>query len=326
MCNYEEVMFCGHKCLRMYNDTVELFVTIDMGPRILGYNLLGKENLFCVLEDGQGHFEGEEFDNYYWPGASHDTTGGHRIWLAPEKSPETYYPDNTPVRYELRDASWTVFGKSMFFIPEPQKGNDMQIILDVEFMGGSKIKVHHRVTNLAPYTREMAIWGITMMNMNGVELVKHNSFDNGFLPNRKISLWSYSDSTDKRFINTKKYMGIKPDTNAETPFKFGTDPRKGEAVYCSGDQVFICRFPTYHNSERYVDNDCSFESYTSNCVMELETLDCIREFKGGREIDFKIIWEIVDNPGTPDITNDDDIDRFWDTTVKPMLDKDLKTR
>ena len=318
MFEFEEVIFAGHKCVRMYNDTVELFVTIDMGPRVLGYNLLGKDNMFCVLKDTDGNFNDEVFSNYYWPGAYHKTTGGHRIWVAPESKPETYYPDNDPIEYQVRESTWAVGGKSIIFLPAPQKCNDVKLALEIEFMGGSKIRVHQKVQNLAPYPRTMAIWGISMLNYKGIELIKHNTYDNGLLPNRKISLWSYSDSADKRFINTSKYMGIKMDTSATTAFKFGTDSRFGEAVYCTDDQVFICRYPTYHDSAEYVDNGCSFESYTSDCVMELETLDCLREFKPNQEIAFKIIWEIVDNPGTPDITNDDDIDRFWNEAVKPI--------
>src|SRR6185503_13648645 len=69
------------------NGTVRLTVGTAAGPRILGYALLDGENQLgtagdAVVKSPLGDFR---------PG------GGHRVWAAPERWPQTYAPDDVPV-------------------------------------------------------------------------------------------------------------------------------------------------------------------------------------------------------------------------------------
>ena len=63
----------------------------------------GKDRVYFAtnredLEDGK-------YDEYYYESATWYIYGGHRLWLTPESSPETYYPDNDKVKYEITDTS-----------------------------------------------------------------------------------------------------------------------------------------------------------------------------------------------------------------------------
>src|SRR5580692_5234131 len=88
------VSFNGWKNnLRLCNGTVELIVTLDVGPRILVYRKCGGFNPLKVFED-QGGVTGEQM----WR-----SRGGHRLWIAPEDKVTTYFPDNCPV-------AWTKVG------------------------------------------------------------------------------------------------------------------------------------------------------------------------------------------------------------------------
>lgn len=77
-------VFADWPCIRLGNESLNLWVTTSIGPRILGLALNGGENLFAELPDlalecpskGAYHFH-----------------GGDRLWYAPEDPLRTYLPD-----------------------------------------------------------------------------------------------------------------------------------------------------------------------------------------------------------------------------------------
>ncbi len=69
------------------NDSVELVVLADVGPRVVSYSLLGGKNQFHEFPDQAGLQGGNEFRLY----------GGHRLWAWPEVE-RTYFPDNVAVQ------------------------------------------------------------------------------------------------------------------------------------------------------------------------------------------------------------------------------------
>lgn len=77
-------------CVRVSNGRVELVVTTDIGPRIIRYGFVGKENEFCEVKSQLGLIGGDEWRIY----------GGHRLWHSPEDEKRTYEPDNGPVGWE----------------------------------------------------------------------------------------------------------------------------------------------------------------------------------------------------------------------------------
>lgn len=75
--------------IRITNGTVEVIVTLQVGPRIIRLGLVGERNLFRVLEEECGIKGGSRWYIF----------GGHRLWHAPEANPRSYCPDNDSVRY-----------------------------------------------------------------------------------------------------------------------------------------------------------------------------------------------------------------------------------
>ncbi|MCA1642148.1 MAG: DUF4380 domain-containing protein [Acidobacteria bacterium] len=73
-------------CYRLSNGTVEVTVATDVGPRILGYNLRGGENVFGEVPDAVVTTSLGDWKPY----------GGHRLWTAPEVNPRSYAPDASP--------------------------------------------------------------------------------------------------------------------------------------------------------------------------------------------------------------------------------------
>src|SRR5947209_10063172 len=89
----EKTAYAGWpNCYRISNREVELIVTSDVGPRVIRYGFVGGQNLFKEFADQLGK-SGENS----WQGR-----GGHRLWIAPEKLPETYALDNHAVKVATR--------------------------------------------------------------------------------------------------------------------------------------------------------------------------------------------------------------------------------
>src|SRR5581483_8622355 len=72
--------------LKIGNGTVELIVTLDVGPRVISYKPAAGANVFHEAANELGK-SGEP----KWV-----ARGGHRLWTAPEDLTRTYAPDNGP--------------------------------------------------------------------------------------------------------------------------------------------------------------------------------------------------------------------------------------
>ena len=78
------------KCVCIDNGAMELYVTIDVGPRIIKLNLKGKENMmFNDTEHAISHGQ-PNLQAMFGEGKAWYIYGGHRFWISPEKHPETY--------------------------------------------------------------------------------------------------------------------------------------------------------------------------------------------------------------------------------------------
>src|SRR5215468_1087187 len=97
----EYIPFGGwNKNLRLSNDSLELIITLEVGPRIISFRPLGGKNVFKVVAEQCG--KSNESD---WK-----IRGGHRLWTAPEDFDRTvdgrsltYVMDNSPVEHRIED-------------------------------------------------------------------------------------------------------------------------------------------------------------------------------------------------------------------------------
>ena len=293
------------KCVEISNGTVKAIVTADIGPRILFYGFCDGENVLEQNHSGQANWEGKAWDEYYYEGAKSYIYGGHRIWVTPEGAPETYYPDNEALEVEYTD-------KGAIFTAPPQIKNDIQVSIEIRMAdSGAEMEVYNRVKNVGSCDKEFAVWTISVMQQGGLEIFPQNTNDTGYLHNRVISLWSYTNPNDYRFYNGKKYMTLKQDPGAPCAFKMGTNNRSGVALYCAKETVFIKTREVDHDNLVYPDGNVSFETYTASGVMELEMMDAVKVVAPGVTSEFKENWALKVNPGTPDARSDDEIDAFW---------------
>jgi len=275
------------KCVQISNGSVDLLVTVDMGPRIIRFGLTGKENEFCEAPD---KFTATA-DGQKWR-----ILGGHRLWHSPENNPRTYVPDDEPVEWEEIENGIRVSQKTE---PWVQIKKDMEITLAACC---NKVRIIHKLTNKNAWPVELSVWALTVMAPGGKEVVPQPKRDTGLLGNRVVALWPYAKMNDPRVYWGDKYIILKQDPNTEAPFKFGINNEDGWAAYFNHGNLFIKKFPHFMGA-KYPDFGVSYETYTTDFMLEMESLSPLTLLQPGETISHIEEWELIE--GVKEPSNDE---------------------
>jgi len=280
------------KCKVISNGLFEIYVTVDLGPRIIKTNLIGKENL--MYNDIDRAFSVDvslvfsENKNWY-------IYGGHRLWVSPEDMPHTYYPDNEPVKAEIT-------GNKILFIPPPQKVNDLQHSIEIEMCEEEPCaKVTHKIENIGDKDITGAIWAMSVMAPGGTVICPQPDEDTGLLGNRCMALWPYTRLTDPRANFFDKYITLKQDKNIAEKFKFGINNTKGWIAYQNHGQILKKSYTPNHPDGNYPDWGMSTEVFTNGLFCEAETLSELKTLKKGEFITHTETWRLIDASADPDV-------------------------
>lgn len=270
------------KCVFMENDVCTVAVTVEFGPRVIYFSMKDKQNV--MLEDEQGLFT-LDVDGY----GTWRNRGGHRLWVAPELVPETYNPDNDPVEYKVN-------GSEVSFKPPvtPFK-KQLETIVKLD-ENKAAVQVTQRITNLDDKEADFALWSITGLTAGGTAVIPMCTRKAGYLPNRVMSLWDYSDVYDPRFKLTNEYARIRQDKFIPKAFKAGFNVEDGFAAYAVNEQIFVKCFGEYQFVE-YPDYSCNFEMYTNQQFLECEILGEKRKYQPGETTEMTETWYLLDNTG-----------------------------
>ncbi len=269
-------------CVQITNDIVDLIVTADVGPRIIRYGFIGQENEMCEVESTMGLKGGDEWRIY----------GGHRLWHSPESKPRTYEPDNTPIAWEeISDGIKTCQDME----PWAKIRKEMEITL---FPEGTVVKILHRLTSLGPWPVELSVWSISAMAVGGKEIIPQTRRDTGLLPNRLIVLWPYARFDDPRVYWGDKYIILQQDSNMKRPLKFGISNENGWAAYFNHNHLFV-KYYTHNLNARYPDFGVSYETYTTDFMLEMETLSPLAMLEPNTDVEHIERWKLFDNVPMP---------------------------
>lgn len=272
-------------CYRLGNDTVEVVVTTDVGPRVVRYARHGAENVLgevpgVVLTTALGDWR---------------PVGGHRLWAAPEAMPRSYAPDNAPLEY-------TTDGERAIHLIAPveaQVGIQKEMIVTLDAAGGG-VTVEQRITNRNLWAVELALWGITILRGGGEVIIPQEPFrtwSQELLPARPLVLWHYTDMADARFTFGSKYLRLRTDASAESPQKIGVLCKRGWAAYRLADQLYVKQFD-YEAGATYPDYGCNVETYTAGNYVELESLSPLRRLAPGATATHTEHWQLFANVDT----------------------------
>lgn len=276
----EKVSYLGlPNCYRLSNETAEVVVATDVGPRVLSYGFRGGGNVFgeapeALVSTALGDFKP-------W--------GGHRLWAAPEVNPRSYAPDNSPVEFEFVGES-----KVRLIGPvEPHTGIQkvISVTLDAE---GSGVTVRHRLLNHGSWAIEVSLWALTIMRGGGEAVFPQEPFrswGNYLLPARPLVLWHYTDLTDARLTLGRKFIRLRTDEDAEDPQKIGLMNKQGWAAYLLGTTLFVKRFP-FEEGAAYPDYGCNLEAFTARSFIEVESLSPLRRLEPGATASHEERWHL----------------------------------
>ena len=289
------------KCLRLDNGKIEVYVTLDVGPRVIKFNASGCENLMFndksrFVDVSQGFGEGKEWHTY----------GGHRTWISPEEMPLTYYPDNEPVEYDIEELG----GKTTVLLTPPrQKVTNMQIQVRVTvYDDGDTMRIDHYLRNMGTETVKKGIWGITVTDVNGIAVLKQPERHNALLPDRQIVFWPYTRMNDERLLLGEKYIAVQQDpADTQVPAKIGYTNFEGKLYCFNKGQAMSISYDSDYTKGKYPDFGISSEIYTNKAILEIETLGHIGNILPGSFVHHTETWFVAPCDVKPGL-NEDEID------------------
>lgn len=270
------------KVLYIANEKQEMRVTLDLGPRVISYNLIGHKNMFCNDLIRESNMTDKEFCDIYGSDKVWYLYGGHRFWISPEDY-STYYPDNDPVEY-------TISGNVFTFTPPVQKVRGWLCQIEITFdEAEAKASVCHILTNKSQEEKTGSIWALSVTAAGGRAIMEQSKIETGFLPNRTLVMWDYTNISDKRFYADKNYYALQQETDCDGPFKLGVNNTKGSVITVNNGCVFK---KTYNHKPdgKYPDGGCSTELYTCHFMLEVESLSPLYTLKPGESAEHTESW------------------------------------
>lgn len=300
----EKVQFFNQpNCYQLSNGTVDVIVTTDIGPRVIGYRFAGGKNILAELT--KNAVNKTEFGEWHpW--------GGHRLWHAPEVMPRTYEPDDEPIKYEI------IGNDSIRLTPALGPAEVQREILVKLDADGTRVTLTQTLTNKGKWPIELSVWGLTIVAGGGTTIIPQEPFishDDKLLPARPMALWHFTDMSDPRWYFGKKYITLSTDEKrGGIPQKIGVGNKQGWAAYQLGDMLFVKRFP-YVEGAKYPDFGCNFETYTDGNFMEVEDLGPLTKLEPGESASNTENWYLF-----KDVKPSKD-DASIDANVLPLVKK-----
>jgi len=267
--NIETVSFLNwNNSLRLTNESVELIVTTDVGPRILSCKNHERENVLKVYPDQAG--------GQYEP--DWRIRGGHRFWLAPEDLELSYHVDNEPVTAQQDATTGEIVIDS--FQTHPRRVRKTIGILLAD--DAPRVTLRHVITNEGDEPLVASAWALSVMAPGGLQIIPQpplGEHPRDLQPNRGMVIWPYTDLSDPRLTFGQKFWMLRQDEDY-APIKFGLSHKGDWVAYLLGESLFIKTF-THEEGVQYPDGGCNFETFSNSEMIEIESLSPIYNLAPG---------------------------------------------
>jgi hypothetical protein len=290
-------------CYRITNGEIEAIVTSDVGPRIIRFAFVGSQNLFKEFADQLGKSSEEKFQ----------LRGGHRVWKAPEDPVATWAPDNVPVEIQITPTG--------IIAREPVEPlTQLQKEIEVHMAeSGAQMTVINRISNRGLFPLRFSAWALTMMAPGGVAV-------SGFPPRGRhpinleatnpLVMWAYTNLADPRWKFTKKYLTLRQDPNNADAQKLGLFNPDTWGAYLLNGEAFLKRTKA-DPAKAYPDFGCSFETFTNNEFLEIETLGPMTDVRPGQTVEHTELWALF-RDARPNSFTDAELDRVLTPLLKTV--------
>lgn len=290
--------------LRLFNDSAELIITLDVGPRIISYRAGDGESILGTLSEQMGGVGETECL----------IRGGHRLWIAPEIPEITCDKDNFPVDYEETQ-------EGHCFSSRQRKPVAVKKTLVVRLNpNDSGTTIEHRLTNEGDEPVPLSSWGLTIMAAGGSAIIPQPPLiphPEGLLPNRGMILWPYTDLSDPRWTLGRDFFMLRQSSDG-SPTKMGLTHREGWVAYLLDDQLFIKGLPCVQGGQ-YPDGGCNFETFTDARILEIESLSPLAEVEPGESIGHTEQWFLFDHIDPAEITSEEALAEWITPFVRHAL-------
>jgi hypothetical protein len=292
-------------CYRVTNGEVELIVTADVGPRIIRFGFVGGQNLFKEYPEQLGKTGEEKFQ----------LRGGTRVWKAPEDPIATWAPDNVPVEIQVKPTG-LVAREPVEPLTKLQKEIEVSLA-----PSGTSVLVTYRITNRSLFPLEFAPWALSMMTQGGMAV-------SGFPPRGKhpinlvatnpLTMWAYTNLSDLRWKFTNKYLTLRQDSAKKDAQKLGMFNPDTWAAYLLNGEAFVKRTKA-DPAKHYTDFGASFEAFTNDEFLEVETLGPMTKLQPGQTVELVERWGLFKDVKPAEIS-DAELDRTVLPLVKSVVD------
>lgn len=290
----EKIPYAGWpNCYRLSNGEVELIVTSDVGPRIIRYGFEGGQNFFVELEEDLGKTGGDNWRLY----------GGSRLWVGPEDPVYSYGADNDPVQVEISGNRLTA--------QAPVEHTGVQKAIAVELSDeGSAVRVVYTLANRTIWPLRIATWVLTMMAPGGAgitTLPPRGTHPEVLAPTNPLVVFAFTNMADPRWTWLEKYIVLRQDPQNADPEKIGLFNPETRGAYLLNGELFVKKFAASPDEE-YPDMGASYETFTNERFLEIETLGPLRTLQPGESIDHVEEWSLH-RPVAVDSWEDAELDR-----------------
>ena len=292
----EKVECSGLKnCYRIFNETVDLIATTEVGPNIVRFGFIGDRN----------EFQGDPPRHY----------GGHAMRHAPEAK-ERKFPAKDPVTVEEHD--------KFFRLTQPTEvATGIQKEMDIPLtIKGNHASIVNRLYNRGLWPVELAPWAYKIMLSGGKGIVPMPPFipqnsGGSLLPTTCISVWCYCDLTDSRLILGKKYIMLIQDSKAPGVYKFGMMVPDGWTAYYNNGHLFVITYD-FKKGAVYPDFNNTVQFF-SGTGFEFETLGPLVKLQPGESTELIENWFLFKD--VPEPKNDSDLDQ----NILPLIQRIKKS-
>ena len=275
-----KIIYNDYECTKIENDSIALWVTNQVGPRVICLEFNGGENLFAELPEAVIECPGV---------GEYKLRGGHRLWQAPENPRITYLPDDDPVTI-----TETPEGVKFTQPAERQTGIEKSIRISLSHQK-SEVNVEHQLKNLGQETVELAGWAITQLKPGGTAILPQSrelADKYGLLPNRQIALWPYTQVNSQHITWGDRYIFVHANM-VEGALKIGFPNPVGWIGYLR-DKVMFVKQADYFPEQDYYDFNSSSECYCNPSFLELETLGQQTILEPGETLSHRETWRVYD--------------------------------
>jgi len=219
--------------------------------------------------------------------------GGHRLWHSPESKERTYKPDNSPVAWEkITDGIRTI--QNIEPISRIKKEMEISPSLD-----NTMVTILHRSDKCwSMECRTQCIGVLRQWQRAEKRSSPLSKTDTGLLPNQLLAIWPYTRLNDSRIYFGERFIVIQQDPTIKQPLKIGLKNEEGWAAYFNHGHLFV-KYYEHIPDASYPDFGASYETYTNDFMLEMETLSPLVRLEPGKSTEHIERWRLFDNISMP---------------------------